>query len=150
MYFYIPTFSFQHFAKNMHHVCFSFYFVNRTSTYLFFFFRRLYNTKMFITPVILFSILYNFSKFWELEVKEDRSITFENGTKVSEADLDEDTIANFGPLNVSWYLEPTTLRTDPMYFSIYILWMNLIFNILGPFIVLATLNHIVSITNSIK
>merc|ERR1719433_2104680 len=30
-----------------------------------------------------------------------------------------------------------------MYFSIYILWMNLIFNILGPFIVLATLNHIV-------
>lgn len=103
---------------------------------------------MFITPVILFSILYNFSKFWELEVKEDRSITFENGTKVSEADLDEDTIANFGPLNVSWYLEPTTLRTDPMYFSIYILWMNLIFNILGPFIVLATLNHIVSLTHS--
>ena len=35
-YFYIPTFSFQHFAKNMHHVYFSFYFVNRTSTYLFF------------------------------------------------------------------------------------------------------------------
>ena len=119
--------------------------------YIFFvFFRRLYNTKMFITPVILFSIVYNFSKFWELEVKQDRSITFENGTKVSEKDLDDDTIANFGPLNVSWYLEPTPLRTDPMYFSIYILWMNLIFNILGPFIVLATLNHIVSTHSTLQ
>ena len=46
-------------------------------------------------------------------------------------------------MNVTYVLEPTWLRRNSMYIRIYILWMNLIFNILGPFLLLATLNHIV-------
>ena len=108
-------------------------------------FRRVYSTKMFIIPVILFSILYNISKFWELDIYEERSLTFSNGTTVPEKRLTNETIAANEPLNVTVYLEPTDLRKNSLYIRIYILWMNLIFNILGPFIVLATLNHIVSI-----
>ncbi len=37
-------------------------------------------------------------------------------------------------------LIPTSLRLDPIYIRVYILWMNLIFHILGPFVVLAFLN----------
>jgi len=39
-------------------------------------------------------------------------------------------------------LEPRWLRTDPYYITIYVTWMGLIFNILGPFVALAVLNHI--------
>ena len=105
---------------------------------------------MFIIPVILFSVLYNISKFWELDIYEERSLTFSNGTTVPEWRLTNETIAANEPLNVTVYLEPTELRKNSLYIRIYILWMNLIFNILGPFIVLATLNHIVSIVGDIQ
>ena len=105
---------------------------------------------MFIIPVILFSVLYNISKFWELDIYEERSLTFSNGTTVPEWRLTNETIAANEPLNVTVYLEPTELRKNSLYIRIYILWMNLIFNILGPFIVLATLNHIVSIADNIQ
>ena len=105
---------------------------------------------MFIIPVILFSVLYNISKFWELDIYEERSLTFSNGTTVPEWRLTNETIAANEPLNVTVYLEPTELRKNSLYIRIYILWMNLIFNILGPFIVLATLNHIVSIVDNLQ
>ena len=109
--------------------------------FYFFIFRRVYSTKMFIIPVILFSILYNISKFWELEV--EYIVTLNNGTLIPEIELDNETITE--KWNTTVYLKPTDLRTNPLYIRIYILWMNLIFNILGPFIVLATLNHVVSL-----
>ena len=110
-----------------------------------FFDRHVYSTKTFIIPVICFSLLYNVSKFFELNVKEVRILILSNGTEIWEGYLDNQTIAENEPLNSTLQLHPTDLRLNPVYIRVYILWMNLIFNILGPFIVLATLNHTVSI-----
>ena len=112
--------------------------------------RHVYSTKTFIIPVILFSILYNVSKFFELNVVEERTMTLENGTIVRSATAEEWlnlTMLELDHDNVTYNLrlQPTKLRLDSMYITIYILWMNLIFNILGPFVVLAVLNHIVSL-----
>lgn len=38
-------------------------------------------------------------------------------------------------------LQPTELRRNPIYIQVYILWMNIIFQILGPFVVLGILNY---------
>jgi hypothetical protein len=47
-------------------------------------------------------------------------------------------------------LRPTSLRTNPHYVRIYILWMNLFFHIIGPFILLvpALINFIFFITDA--
>ena len=37
-------------------------------------------------------------------------------------------------------IEPTRMRTDPLYIRVYILWMNLLLHIIGPFILLIVLN----------
>ena len=89
---------------------------------------------------MLFS--YNVSKFFELKCVN--SLTLKNGTSVSGEELVNLTLSIEDKTNLTYRLEPTDVRTDPYYITIYILWMNLIFNILGPFVVLAVLNHIVS------
>ena len=37
-------------------------------------------------------------------------------------------------------LKPTDLRLEPIYIRVYILWMNLLLQIIGPFILLIVLN----------
>ena len=109
--------------------------------------RHVYSTKTFIIPVIFFSILYNISKFFELNVVEQRTMSLENGTVLSAEDfLNRTTLSTeeMETFNVTYILQPTPLRLISLYITIYILWINLIFNILGPFVVLAVLNHIVS------
>ena len=106
--------------------------------------RQVYSTRTFVIPVILFVVLYNVSKFFELDVITAHSLTLENGTLLYGPDLENLTLAQNERLNVTYILQPTQLRINSMYITIYILWMNLIFNILGPFIALAVLNHIVS------
>lgn len=109
----------------------------------------MYSTKTFVIPVICFSILYNISKFFELNVIEEKTFTLPNGTILYASTLDNETLNKYEEnMNVTYILQPTKLRLDSMYITIYILWMNLIFNILGPFLLLATLNHIVSMKNS--
>ena len=109
----------------------------------------MYSTKTFVIPVICFSILYNISKFFELDVIEEKTFTLPNGTILYASTLDNETLNKYEEnMNVTYILQPTKLRLDSMYITIYILWMNLIFNILGPFLLLATLNHIVSMKNS--
>ena len=106
----------------------------------------MYSTKTFVIPVICFSILYNISKFFELDVIEEKTLTLPNGTMLYASTLNNETLDQYdeASMNVTYILQPTKLRLDSMYITIYILWMNLIFNILGPFLLLATLNHIVS------
>ena len=94
-------------------------------------------------PVICFTLIFNVSKFFELDVITEHSLTLRNGTILYGHDLDNLTLEEGQPLNVTFILTPTKLRIDSMYITIYILWMNLIFNILGPFVILAVLNHMV-------
>eukprot|EP00093_Oithona_nana_P010296 10296.XXX_11224_14252_1 [CDS] Oithona nana genome sequencing. len=107
--------------------------------------KQVYSTKTFVIPVICFSILYNISKFFELDVIEEKTLTLPNGTMLYASTLNNETLDQYdeASMNVTYILQPTKLRLDSMYITIYILWMNLIFNILGPFLLLATLNHIV-------
>lgn len=113
--------------------------------------RRVYSTKTFVIPVICFTILYNVSKFFELDVVVEHSLTLENGTMLYGPALENfttlltqnDTDLLMESFNVTYVLQPTKLRLNSYYFTIYILWMNLIFNILGPFVALAVLNHMV-------
>lgn len=86
--------------------------------------RHVYSTKTFIIPVISFSILYNIPKFFELTVEEDHFHLDEDGRNVTMLKL-----------------KPTELRKNPIYIRVYILWMNIIFHILGPFVVLGILNY---------
>ena len=60
-----------------------------------------------------------------------RNVTLKNGTHF--LDLAE--------TKTILKLVPTELRKDPLYIRVYILWMNLIFLILGPFVVLGILNY---------
>lgn len=115
--------------------------------------RRVYSTKTFVIPVICFTILYNVSKFFELEVVVEHSLTLENGTMLYGPALENftsvsqnDTDLLMESFNATYVLQPTKLRLNSYYFTIYILWMNLIFNILGPFVALAVLNHMVTKT----
>ena len=48
-------------------------------------FRQVYSTKTFIIPVILFSILYNVSKFFELQCV--KSLVLQNNTMVAGKEL---------------------------------------------------------------
>ena len=108
--------------------------------------RQVYSTRTFIIPVICFTVLYNVSKFFELEIVHEKTLTLQNGTTLYSDIIGNMTFPADQDYNTTHVLQPTALRLDSMYITIYILWMNLIFNILGPFIVLAVLNHIVSLS----
>lgn len=108
----------------------------------------MYSTKTFIIPVNLISILYNVPKFFELTVTEVVTVALANGTiiPINETLLNDTNLFNDNSSNTiqtTLMLRPTDLRTNPIYIRVYILWMNLIVNIVGPFIVLATLNFMV-------
>ena len=92
-------------------------------------FRKVYSTKTFIIPVVLFSVTYNIPKFFEL--------TTENVTVNANSTPCTRNLAS----NLTFVdLRPTWLRTNPHYVRIYILWMNLFFHIVGPFVVLVIMN----------
>eukprot|EP00095_Tigriopus_kingsejongensis_P005175 maker-scaffold237_size242172-snap-gene-1.31 protein:Tk05175 transcript:maker-scaffold237_size242172-snap-gene-1.31-mRNA-1 annotation:"fmrfamide receptor" len=114
--------------------------------------RHVYSTRTFVIPVVVFTILYNVPKFFELTV-----ITvpmFGSGAIANESSSDINATLGFysydnetetyeldnytGPL--MYELKPTTLRLDRLYIRVYILWMNLLLLILGPFIVIIILN----------
>ena len=79
--------------------------------------------------MVLFSVTYNIPKFFEL--------TTENVTVNANSTPCTRNLAT----NLTFVdLRPTWLRTNPHYVRIYILWMNLFFHIVGPFVVLVIMN----------
>ena len=99
------------------------------------FFRQIYSTKTFVIPVVLFATLYNVPSFFHTQLYEKRMAW--NGThfyEVNETAVMDD--------NVTLVLEfgPTELRKNPYYIRIYIQYMNIIFNQIGPFLLLGVLN----------
>ena len=100
-----------------------------------FLFRQIYSTKTFVIPVVLFTTLYNVPRFFDTQLFEKRMVW--NGThfhEVNETAVTDD--------NVTLVLEfgPTDLRKNPSYIRIYIQYMNIIFNQIGPFLLLGVLN----------
>lgn len=72
--------------------------------------------RLYVVCIIVFSVLFNLSKFWEVEILKG---------------YDEET-------NSSLYVAaPTTLRLNSTYQFVYINWLNLVFVYLLPFTCLA-------------
>jgi len=85
-------------------------------------FRHVYSTRTFVVPVVLFTLCYNIPKFFELTAEKVLNSCAEgNDTMV-------------------WTYKLTKMRSNPNYIRIYILWMNLFIQILGPFVILTILN----------
>ncbi|TRY79944.1 hypothetical protein TCAL_06554, partial [Tigriopus californicus] len=116
--------------------------------------RHVYSTRTFVIPVVVFTMLYNVPKFFELTVVRipsfldnttnwesvnETTFVSEHGCYVYNNATDTYNLDNYtGPL--MFELKPTSLRLDRIYIRVYILWMNLLLLILGPFIVIIVLN----------
>ncbi|KAK9497380.1 hypothetical protein O3M35_004712 [Rhynocoris fuscipes] len=75
--------------------------------------------KLYVILIIIFSILYNLSRFWEVKVEVEYDMDY----------------------NVTMYTPvPSSLRNNQMYISVYIHWLYLLFIYFLPFIILAVLN----------
>ena len=86
---------------------------------------RSWRSQFYIVPILLFSILYNTPKFFELEAREGRgrdSVALEtNQTAPEEVDMRPSS-------EVHYSVQPTALRVDRLYVNIYLIFMNLIIN----------------------
>ena len=74
-----------------------------------------YHIAVIITPVILFSLVYNLPRFFELEVYQN---DYHNSTQIV----------------------PTAMRMHHLYVHIYIVWINLFVMGIIPYATLITLN----------
>ena len=88
-------------------------------------FRRKYTSRTFIIPVAVFTLIYNVPKFLEIRVA---TVCPEHN---SEECRDDEAI---------YTIEPTRMRTNPVYIRVYILWMNLIVQIVIPIVLLVFLH----------
>lgn len=121
----------------------------------------MYSTKTFVIPVIIFTLVYNVPKFFELSIEYEPTEegVFERFVSANHPNATDDALFNDANVSASlresfidgfdWNnytgsyqvnLKPTELRLDRIYIRVYILWMNLILQILGPFLVLIVLN----------
>ena len=83
---------------------------------------RSWRSQFYIVPILLFSILYNTPKFFELEVRAASLAPDTNQTAaVEEVDMRPS-------LEVNYSVQPTALRMDRLYVNIYLIFMNLIIN----------------------
>ena len=112
---------------------------------MFFRHSRVFSSKTFVLPVIIFTILYNVPKFFELYVKKEvvtktlncsdviedlsyeehhENCTLNEMGNVTVPDLDENQ-----NLRYKISIAATELRKNQIYIRVYILWINLIFQV---------------------
>ena len=95
---------------------------------------RRWSSKLYILPIIAFSILYNIPRFFELKVEKVA------GGNVRAEDPSLKNKPASGPM---YSIEYTKLRVDFYYESIYRGWINLFLTAIVPFAVLITLNVLI-------
>ena len=105
-------------VKLGHSICMNF------SSKLFVQFSRSWSSLLYILPIVIFSVLYNAPKFFELEA----IVVVGNSTTTNSSNTS------------STLLHPTHLRTDPLYIKIYLIYLNLVVHGIIPFILLIGLN----------
>ena len=82
--------------------------------------------KVMVIPLVVFSFLYNTTKFFELyTIVPGDPLEYENGTEYNSTKYD------YGG---------TPLRLNSYYIKIYLMWMNFFLMGLIPFVVLIVLN----------
>ena len=80
-----------------------------------------WSAKRYVIPTIIFSILYNLPKFFELKTGK---------------------VYNAVSNSTEYILEGTNLRLNYEYFFFYTIWMNFVLMGLVPFVMITTLNGI--------
>ena len=122
------------------------------------FFRNNYTSKTFVLPVMIFTLVYNLPKFFELYVKKDVMLKSVDCLEIMEnqsyieyrhnctSDDWEDQKVNVTVLDhndepqYKISITATDLRINRIYIRVYILWLNLIVQIIVPFVLLTVLN----------
>ena len=107
-----------------------------------------YSSRHFIIPVVLYSVLYNIPKFFELTTScPDPEITSQLNNSSSDVQADLNKSRSVGLLGECQHgalqLVARDIRVNYWYLNIYVLWMNTILNILFPIISLIVLNILI-------
>ena len=90
-----------------------------------------WSSKRYIIPVVLFSVIYNLPKFFEIKT---------GIMPMPNDDMSNQTISNNNTVKVEYFLEPTELRANATYYIAYTFWINLFVMGIFPFSVLIILN----------
>ena len=77
-----------------------------------------YHIVFILAPVILFSLLYNIPRYFELTLL-------------------------YGPYEDEIYVAPSAMRSHPLYVQIYVIWINLVFMGIIPYASLIILNLLI-------
>ena len=83
-----------------------------------------------MVPVLVFTLLYNVPKFFELTTERLAVDEFNQPLNLTLEEANRTIIT----------LQPTNLRLNEWYIRIYIQWLNIVLHIIGPFILLIVLN----------
>ena len=86
-----------------------------------------WRTKLYIIPIVLFSILYNIPKFFELRVGMSNSTDIITAEEINLLPDTENEIILMTKQN-KYHIEPTALRVHHLYVHIYLIYTNIIVN----------------------
>ena len=103
--------------------------------------------RLYILPTFLFSVLYNIPKFFEIETVSNFSdvkmLTILNNITTNDLQNRTEYVkSNITQDHVKYGIQPTDLRIDLNYVSIYLIWTNFIVMCVIPFSTLITLNSL--------
>ena len=120
-----------------------------------YYYRYSYKSKHFIVPVILYSLLYNLPKFFELTTScpEPANTNQTLGTSSLPPPTSPSTLLPYPPPPPNEFLGGCKygnlalvgrgMRINYWYLNIYLLWMNTLLNVLFPIISLIILNILI-------
>lgn len=93
-----------------------------------------WSVKRYIIPLVTFSIFYNLPKFFELD-------TFVCDSELFHKQHENITAPHSWTRNATLYA-PTEMRRNHYYQQVYLTGMNIVFMLIGPFLVLIVLNSL--------
>ena len=106
-----------------------------------------WKAKLYIWPIVIYSVVYNLPKFFEIQTSVNSSSPL--STKHPPPDISPiidhlgdpfNSSMNTKNLTTTYGIKPTSLREDLNYISIYMIWINFILMGFVPFTLLIVLN----------
>ena len=98
--------------------------------------RKKWSAKRYIIPIVLFSLIYNTTRFFEHRMEYNDLDDMKSNMTIP--------IQNDGdyPQNYGYEIKSTSLRRNKYYYSIYTIGCNFVFNGLIPFTIIISLNSL--------
>ena len=95
---------------------------------------------VYILPTVIFAIIYNIPKFFELTVNSEHNVTNTSMNKDGFINNLVRSMDENDTLDVGEKIGPTSLRLHPLYIKVYLIYLNLITHGIIPFVLLIVLN----------